>query len=106
MSWREDDDGSNELKSTEIIDLAKKTISFGGEMEKKRSWFHLLSIGGTLYALGGFYFTPGHGRRSFHYLTDVEEFVEETGTWKPAKSLDGKRAKYGGVAVTKDLVCA
>ena len=39
------------------------------------------------------------------YLADVEEFVEETGTWKPAKSLDGERGSYGGVAVTKDLVC-
>ena len=90
----------NLLKSTEIIDLETKTISFGGEMEKKRAFFHLLSIGESLFALGGI---PSHAR--YHYLADVEEFVEETGTWKPAKSLDGKRASYGGVAVTRDLVC-
>ena len=65
-------------------------------MKKKRSRFHLLSIGENLFAVGGF----GDGN-----LADVEEFVEETGTWKPAKSLDGKRSNYGGVAVTKDLVC-
>ena len=69
-------------------------------MEKKRAWFHLLSIDGNLFALGRVYCVP-----SSHYLADVEEFVEETGTWKPAKSLDGKRGEYGGVAVTKDLVC-
>ena len=69
-------------------------------MEKKRVWFHLLSIDGNLFAVGGFYFDG-----SSHNLADVEEFVEETRTWKPAKSLDGKRGWYGGVAVTRDLVC-
>ena len=34
-------DGDNYLKSSEIINLATKTISFGGEMEKKRMWFQL-----------------------------------------------------------------
>ena len=66
-------------------------------MEKKRAFFHLLSIDGNLFAVGG--------RDGGNYLADVEEFVEETGTWKPAKSLDGTRSNYGGVAVTKDLVC-
>ena len=69
-------------------------------MEKKRARFHLLSIGDNLFAVGGYYYYGGS-----QYLADVEEFVEETGTWKPAKSLDGKRSDYGGVAVTKDLVC-
>ena len=67
-------------------------------MEKKRAFFHLLSIGESLFALGGY-------NNDDDYLADVEEFVEETRTWKPAKSLDGKRGEYGGVAVTKDLVC-
>ena len=69
-------------------------------MEKKRAWFHLLSIDGNLFAVGGSSYDDWSV-----YLADVEEFVEETGTWKPAKSLDGKRAFYGGVAVTRDLVC-
>ena len=97
---------SNNLKSTEIINLETKKISFGGEMKKPRTSFYLLSIDGTLFALGGFSLTPGLGRLGRHYLADVEEFVEETGTWKPAKSLDGNRSSYGGVAITKDLVCA
>ena len=69
-------------------------------MEKKRAYFHLLSIGETLFALGGSYYDGGH-----HYLADVEEFVEETGTWKPATSLSGARSSYGGVAVNLDLIC-
>ena len=88
------------MKSTEIINLETKKISFGGEMEKKRQWFQIISIDGNLFAVGGEYWDG-----SWNYLADVEEFVEETGTWKPAKSLGGKRAVYGGVAVTKDLVC-
>ena len=69
-------------------------------MEKKRQWFQIISIDGNLFAVGG-----SNLDGSWIYLADVEEFVEETGTWKPAKSLDGKRGEYGGVAVTKDLVC-
>ena len=75
-------------------------------MEKQRGWFPLISIDGNLFALGGIY---RDGVGTYHYLADVEEFVEETGTWKPAKSLggwiSGKRGWYGGVAVTRDLVC-
>ena len=90
----------NYLKSTEIIDLEMRTIVIGGDMDKPRDSFHLLNIGGKIFALGGYY-DDGSG----NYLSDVEEFVEETGTWQPAKSLPGKRALYGGVAVTIDLVC-
>ena len=86
------------LKTTEIIDLEKRTIVFGGNMAKARFWFHILSINGTLFALGG-------EEERHQYLEDVEEFVEETGTWKRATSLPGKRYKYGGVSVTRDLVC-
>ena len=97
-------DHFDSFKSTDIIDLEKRTITFGGEMEKPRRGFYLLPIGTALYALGGFQYDG-----SFFYLADVEEFVEETGTWKPAKSLggwiSGKRGWYGGVAVTRDLVC-
>ena len=96
-----EDKNENYLKSTEIIDLRTRNITAGGGMEKRRGMFKLLSISGTLYALGGQYeYDEGD-----HYLADVEEFVEETGTWKPAKSLSGKRSYYGGVAVNLDLIC-
>ena len=82
-----------------MIDLLKRNIVVaGGQMEKPRSYFHLLSISGTLHALGG-------DSGNYNYLVDGEEFVEETGTWKPATSLSGVRSSYGGVAVTLDLVC-
>ena len=89
------------LKSTEIIDLRTRSITAGGGMEKPREFFHLLSISGTLYALGGEYYDE----EDDHYLADVEEFVEETGSWRPAESLPGERTQFGAVAVNKDLVC-
>ena len=94
------DDYYNDLKSTEIIDLHTRSIIAGGGMEKPRSYFHLLSIRGTLYALGGQNYDEIYSN-----LADVEEFVEETGTWKPATSLSGARSDYGGVAVNLDLIC-
>ena len=94
-----EDNDDNYLKSTEIIDLHTRSIITGGGMEKPRGFFHLLSIRGTLHALGGGNSTLGGSAE------DVEEFVEETGTWKPATSLSGKRSHYGGVAVNLDLIC-
>ena len=94
------DDGG--LKSTEIIDLEQRTIHFGSGMQKPRRLFHLLLISGTLHALGGRYYDGSN----YHYLADVEEFVEESETWKPAKkSLPAGRSDYGGVAINRDLVC-
>ena len=52
-------------------------------------------------------FYVGHGYHDGSnsiYLADVEEFVEETGTWKPATSLPGERRSYGGIAVNLDQV--
>ena len=97
------DDNYNEVKSTEIIDLHSRSIIAGGGMVKPRSYFHLLSIRGTLYALGGQNYDDGEDGED--HLADVEEFVEETGTWKPATSLSGVRSRYGGVAVNLDLIC-
>ena len=89
--------GGSYLKSTEIIDLEQRTIHFGSEMQKPRIYFHLLVISGTLHALGGSY---------YDYLADVEEFDEDSETWKPAnKSLPAGRYRYGGVAINRDLVC-
>ena len=94
--------GSWNLKSTEIIDLEQRTIHFASEMQKPRRHFHLLVISGTLHALGGFYYDGYYGG----YLADVEEFVEDSETWKPAKkSLPAGRSDYGGVAINRDLVC-
>ena len=57
-----EDKNGNYLKSTEILDLRTRNITAAGVMEKPRGMFNLLSISGTLYALGGVYH---HGKRNF-----------------------------------------
>ena len=86
--------------STEIIDLERRSITRGGDMTKPRYSFHLLSIRGNIFAVGGEYFDGSHS-----LLADVEEFVEESGSWKLAESLPGKRTQFGAVAVNKGLLC-
>ena len=95
--------GGMSLKTTEIIDLEQRTLSVGGEMAKTRMNFKLLSINGIIFALAGNGYVPENNAHT--YIAEVEEFVEETGTWKAAKSLPGGRHYHGGVSVTKELVC-
>ena len=98
-----DDSNFKALKTTEIIDLEQRTLSVAGEMAKTRMDFKLLSINGILFALAGNGYVPENNAHT--YIAEVEEFVEETGTWKAAKSLPGGRNNHGGVSVTKELVC-
>ena len=98
-----DDNNFKALKTTEIIDLEQRTLSVAGEMAKTRMDFKLLSINGILFALAGNGYVPENNAHT--YIAEVEEFVEETGTWKAAKSLPGGRNNHGGVSVTKELVC-
>ena len=88
-------------KSTEIVDLKSRTVAFGEDMAKRRGWFQILSIKGSLFAIGGHFVS----QNKEYYLAEVEEFDDETGAWKLAKSLPGKRFDYGGVAVNRALVC-
>ena len=98
-----DDDHFKARKTTEIIDLRSKTIEFAGEMSKTRMEFHLLPINGVLFALAGNGYVPENNAHT--YIMEVEEFVEESRTWKPATSLPSGRNNHGGVALNKELVC-
>ena len=94
--------GQTKLKSTEIIDLETRRKGVGGDLLTPRYSFHFLNIRGNIYAVGGEYFDGSNP-----ILADVEEFVEETGSWSLTESLPlpGKRTRFGAVAVNKDLVC-
>ena len=87
---------------TEIINLSTRILTQGGDLAKARRYHKILSINGRLYALGGWNWSSELGH---HFFADVEEFVEETGTWKPSPALPGRRADGGGVAVDLALVC-
>ena len=92
------------LSSTEVLDLVKRQITSGGELATARKNFHfgkIISGGGEkMFALGG---------RAGHYgtikLNTVEEWVEESSTWKAADNFDGERAEFGLVSVPRQLIC-
>ena len=90
------------FQSTEILDLDTRQIILGGDMAMPRHYFHLATIrsGGMekVFALSGF------GGSS--WVNTVEEWVEESSTWKAADSLSRIRGQFGTVAVPIELICS
>merc|ERR1712080_53159 len=72
------------LQSTEVLDITTRRTSAGGNMASPRSHFSLATIRiegqERIFALGG-----SEGNTS--PLNSVEEWVEESSTWKEAESL-------------------
>ena len=66
-----------------------------------RLFFHLATITivgeKMIFALGGY-------DRSTR-LNSVEEWVEESSSWKPAANLVEKRSDFGAVVAPKSLMC-
>ena len=89
-------------KGTEVLDLVTRQITQGGDLIIPRHWFHLATIkeGGIqkVFALAG---KIDGGQ----YLSTVEEWVEETSTWKAADNLTLSRGLFGTVALPKELLC-
>ena len=98
------------LRSTEILDITTRTLSSAGEMASTRLSHALVAIRSSgqrkLFALGGLghigNFTPGQSATLFD---TVEEWVEETSTWKEAESLSRAMRFFGAVALPKESVC-
>ena len=92
------------LRSTEVLDLSTRTISAGGDMETPRIHFNLATIrsGGQdkVFALAGIGVLTGS-----NCVNTVEEWVEESSTWKAAESLKRKIRYFGTVALQKELIC-
>ena len=89
------------LRSTEVLDIASHTITAGGDMASARSHFSLATIrnggGHTLYAIAGF--------GSSKEVNTVEEWVEESSTWKEAESLTRARRQFGVLRLPKETIC-
>ena len=89
------------LSSTEVLDLVNRQIISGGDMATPRRSFHLATIvsGGEekIFAVAG--------RDGSTELNSVEEWVEESSTWKAADNLVQKRNYFGAVAVPRQLIC-
>merc|ERR1712061_286472 len=84
--------GEEVLQSTLVLDITTRTISTGGDMAAPREGFNLATIrrggGDTTFALAGY-------SGSYRYLDSVEEWEEESSTWKAAGSLDTPRDRFG-----------
>ena len=94
--------GGHSLSSTEVLDLVNRRISSGGEMATPRYYFHLGTIisGGEekMFAVAGW-------SDDSSQLNLVEEWEEESSTWKAADNLVAKRRSFGAVAAPRHLVC-
>ena len=99
--------GRDYQRSTEVLDLTSHTLSIGGDMATARIHFKLatLKISGQdrVLALGGLICLPGG--QTCTYLDSVEEWVEETSTWKETESLSRTMRYYGVATVRADLIC-
>ena len=91
-----------DLTSTEVLDLVSRQILSGGDMAVPRMFFHIRTIvrGGKekMFAVGG-------QDNSFSVVNTVEEWVEESSTWKAADNLVEKRALFGAAVVPRKLIC-
>merc|ERR1719151_411153 len=90
------------LRSTEVLDLDSREITAGGDLASPRRYFHLATIrtGGLekVFAVGG-------RDASDNKLNTVEEWVEESSTWKAANNIAQKINQFGAVTVPRKLVC-
>ena len=95
------------LGSTEVLDLVNRQITSGGEMATPRYNFYIDTIisGGEekMFALAGE--GGGSNRQPSQRINSVEEWVEESSTWKAADNLVEKRYNFGSVTAPRHLVC-
>ena len=93
--------GGRVLQSTLVLDITTRTISTGGDMAAPRRWFNLATIsrggGETTFAIAGY---TGSER-----LNSVEEWEEESSTWRAAGNLDTTRSEFGVVTIPKNIIC-
>ena len=77
-----------------MLDLVSRQITAGGEMATPRRSFHAATIisGGQEKLLA----LAGHGSG---YLNTVEEWVEESSTWKAANNLVKARNDCGAFTI-------
>ena len=96
--------GFNEkgLSSTEVLDLVNRQISSGGQMATPRKWFHVATITSRgekkLLALAGLDY-------QLSTINTVEEWMEDSSTWKATDNLVENRLSFGAATVPKQIVC-
>ena len=98
------------IRSTEVLDLLTKQITSGENLRTAKKSLGAVTIinGGKerMFSFGGFVrFAFFFFRWYDAYYKEVDEWVEETSSWRPVTSLLQKRTFFGAVSVPKQLVC-
>ena len=88
------------LKSTEVLNLVNKKITPGEDMSTARRHLNLAKI--TNGGAARMFAVAGLDKAAFNL---VEEWVEESSSWKPATNLNERRYHYGSVEVRRKLLC-
>jgi hypothetical protein len=100
------DDGFNNLKSTEVINISTHRVTAGPELLEARYRLQLAVLpapggaGARVLAIGG--------RDGGKYLARVEEWLPGPGgtsTWRQVAPLQEARSSFGAVALPAGLVC-
>ena len=101
--------GTTVHRTTEILDIAARTIQYGEDLITARRYFHIITITTnnieSTFALGG----RGYNGAIWtdHEIYDsIEEFDPDTLTWNtvPAK-LANRIGEFAAVALPRSLVC-
>ena len=84
--------------STEVLDLEGRAIIAGGDMARARIYFSIAT--GSKWGKELLFGLGGNNAQS-----TVEEWVEESSSWKAADNLGTHRQEFNAVSVPKHLVC-
>ena len=98
------------IRSTEVLDLLTKQITSGENLRTAKKSLGAVTIidGGKerTFSFGGFaQFAFFFFRWYDAYYKEVDEWVEETSSWRPVTRLLQKRTFFGAVSVPMQLVC-
>ena len=89
------------LHNVEVLDLASRSVSNGGSLVSPRALFNL----GTISSGGKVRLFAFAGKVESNPVNTVEEWVEETYSWRMAESLTTEREMFGAATVPKELAC-
>ena len=85
---------------TEIIDTETQERSDGGDLMYARAYLKMVTVLDPEPKLLAFAGWDGENKRD-----EVEEFLEDTATWRVVGKMQDKRSNFGIVAVPRSLIC-
>ena len=84
-----------------MLDLVNRQLTSGENMGKPRSYFQVA----TIISEGQEKMFALTGRSSSTTTNTVEEWVEESSTWKAANNIAEQRKYFSTVVVDRQMIC-